>query len=76
MAADGRCYLVLEMAAETLEEYWKRVPHPLAPSEVQRVFREICEATAALHASGYVHMDLKPANLMRFPASGRFKCAA
>jgi len=71
-AADGQCYLVLELASETLEEFLAGRKTPLPAREVQRIFREACEVVAALHSLGFVHLDLKPANLMRFP-SGRFK---
>jgi hypothetical protein len=74
-AADGLCYLVLELAIETLQQYLAPVKasrRTLERMEAQRIFREICEVVAALHSRGYVHVDLKPENLMRFP-SGRFK---
>jgi len=74
-AADGQCYLVLELAIETLQQYLARVKASKATlpgTKAQRIFREICEVVAALHSRGFVHVDLKPENLMRFP-SGRFK---
>lgn len=66
-AADGRCYLVLEAACETLEDFLSGLRAPLCRVDVQRIFREMCEAVAALHFCGFVHLDVKPANLMRFP---------
>lgn len=71
-AANGQCYLVLELASETLEQYLSQLRAPLSGPEVQRIFREVCEVVAALHSHGFVHLDLKPGNFMRFP-SGRFK---
>jgi len=71
-AADGNCYLVLELATETLEQYLRRQTVPLGEEEAQHIFRQACEVVTSLHALGFVHLDLKPSNLMRFP-SGRFK---
>jgi len=71
-ACDGNCYLILELATETLEQYLARQTAPLAREEVQMLFKQVCEVITSLHACGFVHLDLKPSNLMRFP-SGRFK---
>lgn len=71
-AADGCCYLVLELASETLRDFLRSLPAPLCKQDVRRIFRQVCEVVAGLHRSGFVHLDIKPDNLMRFP-SGRFK---
>ncbi|CAK0859141.1 unnamed protein product [Prorocentrum cordatum] len=74
-ADDGRYYLILEIAMETMEDFLERRTasrQPLRLAEVRQTFRELCEVVTGLHGRGLVHLDLKPANLMRFP-SGRFK---
>ncbi len=38
---------------------------PLSGPEAARVGIELCRALAAIHAEGFVHSDLKPANVMR-----------
>jgi len=63
------------LAIETLHQYLARIKaskDTLPATKAQRIFHEICEVVAALHSRGFVHVDLKPENLMRFP-SGRFK---
>ncbi|MBL4849221.1 MAG: serine/threonine protein kinase [Planctomycetes bacterium] len=43
---------------------------PLAPSEAERITREIAEALGYLHREGVLHRDLKPANIL-FDDQGR-----
>ncbi|WUH89718.1 serine/threonine protein kinase [Streptomyces sp. NBC_00433] len=60
---DGCCVLIMELAdgslADTLRGAAGR-PLPDAP----RIITEICEGLAHLHDSGWVHGDLKPANIL------------
>jgi predicted Ser/Thr protein kinase len=44
---------------------------PLAPSEAARVLREVAWALAHAHASGVVHRDVKPENILLERATGR-----
>jgi hypothetical protein len=38
---------------------------PLSPEEAARIGCDLCRALATIHAQGLIHMDLKPANVMR-----------
>jgi len=51
---------------QTLDRHLAALP-PLGPGrerEVARIFAGICDALEALHAAGFVHADLKPANVV------------
>lgn len=58
---DGATVLVLERAERSLDAVPRPVPSPGA------VLRQICEALAHLHRAGWVHGDLKPANVLLMP---------
>lgn len=45
----------------------------LNPPEVQRVLREVASALAAAHKLGFVHRDVRPANVLRADESGQHK---
>ncbi|HEX6882459.1 MAG TPA: protein kinase [Planctomycetota bacterium] len=59
--------LVLEMELVEGENFHQLVERsgPLAPREAALVGLELCRALAAIHRAGLVHMDVKPANVMR-----------
>lgn len=57
---DGSCVLIMELADGSLADALHR-PLPDAP----RIVTEICEGLAHLHGAGWVHGDLKPANVLR-----------
>lgn len=57
-------YLVTEfVSGETLKDRIDRTG-PLEPLEVARLGRQIAEGLAAAHASGLIHRDVKPANIL------------
>lgn len=59
---DGRPYMAMErLEGETLASVLAR--GPLALGHALVLFDELCEAVAALHATGLVHRDLKPENV-------------
>jgi serine/threonine protein kinase len=70
---DGTLYVVTEMADHSLKDYLRaqRAHGQLPRDAVRRLSRSVVMAAAALHAKGYVHLDLKPENIMFF--SGRLK---
>jgi eukaryotic-like serine/threonine-protein kinase len=66
----GRCelddkamlYVVMEYAEENLSAVIKR--RPLAPAEARALLAPVVDALAYVHAKGFVHCRLKPANVM------------
>jgi len=66
---DGVMYLVTEMGCYSLKDYLRmrqRQGHLLPSRTVRTIAKSIVLAVAALHAKGFVHLDLKPENLMMF----------
>ena len=62
-----RPYLVTDyVAGETLAERLRR-EGPLAESEALRIAGQLCAAIAHVHQRGFVHYDVKPANVMLCP---------
>ncbi|MCF2533778.1 protein kinase domain-containing protein [Yinghuangia soli] len=60
--ADGAVAIVMERAASSLEQVLDA--GPVAPAEASRLIEEICEGLAHIHAGGWLHGDLKPANIL------------
>src|ERR1700719_4667495 len=66
----GRCelnhtavlYVVMEYAEENLSEVVAR--RPLAAAEARAILSSVVNALAYVHAMGFVHCRLKPANIM------------
>jgi len=68
-AKDGRYYLVLELAVETLEEWVQHRAESrdfVRLEEVRSVAASLAAGLAWLHSHGLCHLDVKPANIMRF----------
>lgn len=59
---DGRIYYAMKLVRGRTLDAYAGEGHPT--SELMRVFLRICEAVAFAHASGVVHRDLKPQNVM------------
>ena len=66
----GRCeldgtpmlYVVMEYAEENLSQVIAR--RPLSPAEARDILGPVVDALAYVHAKGFVHCRLKPANVM------------
>ena len=62
--SDGSPYLALELLeGPTLRERLREVSGPMPRAELATVAAALCEAVGAVHATGYLHLDLKPENV-------------
>jgi len=72
--ADGVLYVVTELAQYSLKDFLaqrREQSKALSRESVQNISKAIVLAMAGLHAKGFVHLDMKPENLMMF--NGRLK---
>lgn len=68
-AKDGIMYVVTELASYSMKDYIRTrrdQKKPLAKHAIKAVAKSMLLATAGLHAKGFIHLDLKPENLMIF----------
>jgi len=66
---DSQLYIVTEMAQYSLHDLLhahRGAQRPLPKEDVMSIVKAIVVAVAGLHAKGFVHLDLKPSNLMVF----------
>jgi serine/threonine protein kinase len=73
-ATDGVLYVVTELAQYSLKDFLAQrrdQNKPLSKDEVQNMSKSILVAMAGLHAKGFVHIDMKPENMMDF--NGKLK---
>mmetsp|Transcript_37825 Transcript_37825/g.87571 ORF Transcript_37825/g.87571 Transcript_37825/m.87571 type:complete len:404 (+) Transcript_37825:55-1266(+) len=64
---DGKFYTVLELGEESLDARLRRESVDL--TSFCHVAGALCEALQWLHGLGFVHLDVKPENVMRFGES-------
>ncbi|MFE0349494.1 serine/threonine-protein kinase [Streptomyces griseoluteus] len=64
---DGAVVLVMERATGSLQERLDAATDGEPLADADRVITQICEGLAHLHAEGWVHADLKPANVLIMP---------
>jgi len=73
-ARDGVLYVVTELAQWSLKDFLAQKRDqgkPLPQESVKNIAKAIIVAMAGLHAKGFVHIDMKPENMMMF--NGRLK---
>ncbi|MEU2598481.1 serine/threonine-protein kinase [Streptomyces hirsutus] len=64
---DGAVVLVMERAAGSLQDRLDAAPDSEPLADAARTITQICEGLVHLHAEGWVHGDLKPANVLIMP---------
>ncbi|GGT35344.1 serine/threonine-protein kinase [Streptomyces chromofuscus] len=64
---DGAVVLVMERAAGSLQDRLDAVSGSEPLADAARTITQICEGLVHLHAEGWVHGDLKPANVLIMP---------
>ncbi len=60
---EGLLYMIMELVEGYTLSYWLRNT-AMSPQESARIIQEIAQGLEAAHASGYVHRDLKPQNVV------------
>lgn len=65
-------WLAMELLGGSLRQLCG--PRPVAPEVVCRVVRQVAEALVAVHGSGFLHLDVKPTNVLLDRLDGRFEC--
>lgn len=71
---DGTMYVVTELAQYSLKDWIssnREKKKPVDKETIRNLSKAIVVAMAGLHAKGYVHLDMKPENLMMF--NGKLK---
>ncbi|RZF33626.1 hypothetical protein LSTR_LSTR007004 [Laodelphax striatellus] len=59
----GCVYLQLELCTQSLEDFAQST-HDVDERTVMKVLLEMCSALRYIHANGFIHLDVKPANIM------------
>ncbi|GHF73209.1 hypothetical protein GCM10018790_58890 [Kitasatospora xanthocidica] len=64
---DGAVALVMERAARSLQDVLAAARPGTAVPGAERLLAEVCAGLTHMHRSGWVHGDLKPANILLMP---------
>lgn len=65
-------FIQMELCSGASLHEWLRVPgRSVDPKESMRLFKQLMYGLEHLHSKGYVHRDVKPANLLIVPKVGR-----
>ena len=66
--ADGTPWIAMELVEGadlgTVIERWQTDPPADRFTDVERIFRQLCEGLAYIHEQGVIHRDLKPQNVL------------
>lgn len=66
-ALDGAVALVMERAARNLQDLLAEARPGTAAPGAERILTEVCAGLTHMHRAGWVHGDLKPANVLLMP---------
>ncbi|MFG2913893.1 serine/threonine-protein kinase [Kitasatospora sp. NPDC048298] len=66
-ALDGAVALVMERAARSLQDLLAEAGPGTAVPGAERILTEVCAGLTHMHRAGWVHGDLKPANVLLMP---------
>ncbi|MFE4520044.1 serine/threonine-protein kinase [Kitasatospora sp. NPDC056783] len=66
-ALDGAVALVMERAARSLQDLLAEARPGTAVPGAERILAEVCAGLTHMHRAGWVHGDLKPANVLLMP---------
>lgn len=62
---NGTAYYSMDfIEGYSLKELVDKRTHPLADSQIKIVLSQVIDALEAIHAANFLHMDIKPANIM------------
>ncbi|MER7667084.1 serine/threonine-protein kinase [Kitasatospora sp. NPDC096128] len=64
---DGAVALVMERAARSLQDALATARPGTAVPGAERILAEVCSGLTHMHRAGWVHGDLKPANILLMP---------